>query len=599
MPHIIAYYRFSSLEQGKGSSISRQRSLAIKVASERGWSISEELIDEGKSAYAGAHLLEGQLGQFDAKVKAGAYPRDTILLVERFDRLSRQDALFATNWLKDVMTAGVTVVTTSDGKSFTNFDNFSDLLVTIVGFHIANQESATKGKRVAEAFKKKRERAANGEIFTKMLPAWITVDSSSGKPTMKLVQERVAVVKTIFAMALDGFGARSIAKKLNADGIAPFSRAKAWHASGIRHILTNPAVLGDYQPMTRIGDPNRRRRPLGDMIRNYFPAVIDVGDYQTINDPARVAARKGMGVKKDQIANVLAGLARCTCGHKMHMVSKARKGSVVTKKKPGGTRSYVKTVSESYLTCGAAEVGRCQHKKKWRYEKALGAILDQILHLAMDDEFFAMKDETADLSKLIGEKKRTIAADEDAAIKMLDFAINAAGSNGAEFALTRYEQATTKLKEAKEQLSQLELAMSLASGRVTADEHVRRVSEVRTMIDSDEATERFSARYKTMMALRKMVDTVNFNVNESRWVMILKEQTRGYYFNDAYVLDFALLYDLYAELTSGPMDNATAQRLAIKEKIGLAEFQQSLPQDIKQALRDMAERTPCPIEPLD
>ena len=119
--------------------------------------LDEELTfqDKGVSGFTGANLETGELGVFLERVKDGTIPRGSWLLVENLDRISRQSPRKAMRVIEDIVGAGVTVVDLSDGGreySAENLDRDHFLLIMMVmKFIRANEESVTKGARVAKA----------------------------------------------------------------------------------------------------------------------------------------------------------------------------------------------------------------------------------------------------------------------------------------------------------------------------------------------------------------------------------------------------------------------------------------------------------------
>ena len=83
----VIYIRWSSSEQGKGSSLERQSEDCRRHAFEQGWSVLEELVDDGISAFKGEHTSTGSLGGFVKDVEAGRYPDGVVLLVEKLEPL--------------------------------------------------------------------------------------------------------------------------------------------------------------------------------------------------------------------------------------------------------------------------------------------------------------------------------------------------------------------------------------------------------------------------------------------------------------------------------------------------------------------------------
>jgi DNA invertase Pin-like site-specific DNA recombinase len=214
------YARFSTLEQGKGSSLTRQLDVCRTMCDRHGWdrSADRELIDEGLSAFDGTNRAAGsKLSNFEQRALSGELPHDTVLVVERIDRLSRQsvDAVFQ---LITNLTNNHVAVALVDGERIYrkgSFD-FSNLIELIVKAQLSHEESAKKSQRVSAAWAIKRTRAQQGDMraLTKRCPAWIIVDARTG--SYVLHDNRADVVRRIFRLATSGFGRHRIARKLRA-----------------------------------------------------------------------------------------------------------------------------------------------------------------------------------------------------------------------------------------------------------------------------------------------------------------------------------------------------------------------------------------------
>ena len=111
----VIYARWSSDEQGKGSTLSRQREDCLAMAETNGWKVIDEIVDDGVSAFRGVHADIGALGRFIRTVEDGAYPDGIVLIVERLDRLSREVPEVAFSAMLRMPGAGV-VVATVDGN---------------------------------------------------------------------------------------------------------------------------------------------------------------------------------------------------------------------------------------------------------------------------------------------------------------------------------------------------------------------------------------------------------------------------------------------------------------------------------------------------
>ena len=110
----IIYARWSSLEQSKGSSLERQMDICERFCLEQGWEVIDRLRDEGKSAYTGANLSEGELGTLTKRVENDLLREPTVLVVEQLDRISRLPPGQVIAWIQKVVGHGLTIATAND-----------------------------------------------------------------------------------------------------------------------------------------------------------------------------------------------------------------------------------------------------------------------------------------------------------------------------------------------------------------------------------------------------------------------------------------------------------------------------------------------------
>ncbi|MFN7121738.1 MAG: recombinase family protein [Hydrogenophaga sp.] len=162
-----SYLRFSTPEQMRGDSFRRQAALAEAYAHQHGLELDTALTfhDAGVSAFRGRNVgPEGQLGAFLDAIRSGVVPQGSYLLVESLDRISRQTARKALRSLEDVVEAGAVVVTLNDGRKYTNENLDSDqiaLLLSILTFMRAHEESAMKASRLKAVWSEKRSQAVS------------------------------------------------------------------------------------------------------------------------------------------------------------------------------------------------------------------------------------------------------------------------------------------------------------------------------------------------------------------------------------------------------------------------------------------------------
>ncbi len=180
----FSYVRFSTPEQSKGASLKRQEEMAGRWAERHGVELDTELTfrDEGVSAYGGLNVEKGALGAFLKAVETGQVPPGSFLLVESLDRISRQTARRALRTMEAIIDAGVTVVDINDGgREYTATAIDADpllLMMMILRFTRAHEESQLKSSRLLDVRKRQREAFASHQELTKpytrQLPAWLS-----------------------------------------------------------------------------------------------------------------------------------------------------------------------------------------------------------------------------------------------------------------------------------------------------------------------------------------------------------------------------------------------------------------------------------------
>ncbi len=131
-----SYLRFSTPDQMKGDSYRRQTEAARNYAEQNGLDLDDALTfrDLGVSAFRGANVIDGALGRFIEAVDTGRVQPGSYLLVENLDRLSRDKIMPALNRFSSLLEKGITVVTLSDGKVYTeeSLNNLPDLMLSLL-----------------------------------------------------------------------------------------------------------------------------------------------------------------------------------------------------------------------------------------------------------------------------------------------------------------------------------------------------------------------------------------------------------------------------------------------------------------------------------
>ncbi|WP_334150941.1 recombinase family protein [Hyphomicrobium sp.] len=349
-PKAYSYLRFSTPEQGQGDSRRRQLQLAEKYAAKHGLVLDDELrmSDEGVSAFRAKNVRQGALGKFLEAIDDGLVAPGSFLLVESLDRISRANPWDAMPVFQQIINADVSIVTLQDERVWSRdelannpFRIFESLMVMIR----AHEESATKGRRVRDAWEAKRRKAAETPL-TARGPSWLRLDRTKTPPKWRLIPDRVRVVRRVYRMAARGIGQHSIAHTLNQEGVPTFGRGKLWHRSFVKKLLESEAVVGVYTPHTQSHDVTGRRvRTPGEPVPNYYPRIIDDDLFNDVQ-AMRLGGRRQPSPKGTRRpTHMLAGIARCgLCEEAMTRVYKGPKGGkpklVCTKAKVGAGCSY-------------------------------------------------------------------------------------------------------------------------------------------------------------------------------------------------------------------------------------------------------------------
>jgi DNA invertase Pin-like site-specific DNA recombinase len=364
-----SYIRLSTPEQALGDSVRRQLDATSRFAEQHGLQLDQSLRDIGKSAFRGKNSSgsEAALAHFLGMVADRRIPVGSYLIVESLDRLSRQRVEDAFDLLRRIVSAGIVVATLDNGQIYRSdsFDSMTSLLIALTSMMRAHEESKRKSERVAAAWQQKKLKAADKVVVTRRIPSWLNYKNG----VIEADPNRAAVVRRIFELTRDGYGAYSIARQLNAEGFSAWSsRHRAvWRESFIKKMLTGRTVLGEYQPHRLHYENGRASRvPDGEPIAGYYPAVVDEQLYREAR--AAMAARRvtGRGRKGRGFANVFTGLLRCgLCGGGITFIDKGPS--------PKGGQ---------YLRCSVAHA-KAKRKcgaRAWRYDLMEAALLS-----AMDE----------------------------------------------------------------------------------------------------------------------------------------------------------------------------------------------------------------------
>jgi DNA invertase Pin-like site-specific DNA recombinase len=376
-PVAYSYIRFSHPDQAKGDSLRRQTEAAVHWCERNSVRLdtSTTFRDLGKSAYTGQHRTNpdrNALAAFLKLVEAGKVPRGSYIILENLDRLTREDIQPALLLALNLLQAGIRIVQLSPAEMV--FDDKSDTLpvmMMMMELSRGHGESAIKSERVGAAWAQRRKNARDGrDVLTHRLPAW--VEERCGR--LELIPARAAVVRRIFEMAAGGYGHASIVKRFTEEQVSPFGQAVVrpgkrrpafsgqWTRSYIATILKDRRAIGELQPRKRDGKPD------GDVIPNYFPAVVSEEEWYAAR--AGAAQRRQKPGRVGKHVNVFAGLLRNARDGDSYYVATRTDGHKPGRR--GGTHRVL-------INTGAAE-GRtpCYSFPFNSFEKAILSLLVEV-----------------------------------------------------------------------------------------------------------------------------------------------------------------------------------------------------------------------------
>jgi len=269
----ISYLRYSSKEQEKGGSKKRQTEWAEEYCEANNLTLVDSYKDLGISGWKGKHAKGGKLAQLIKDCESSKIPKGYALIIENFDRLSREEVPIALGRFLTLINEFKLEIHTLDDNRVYRKDKLdvNELLITIMIMGRANSESERKSVLVGKAWEQKREA---GRAFSRpgkkpmgRHPKWLNWDD---KLQTWIVNEDIAsIIQYVFKLSIDsGLGRYMIARRLNEEKIPIWSpKAKKWTAAMIKRITTNRSLLGELVP-AHSKDKSAKTIP------NFYPQLI-------------------------------------------------------------------------------------------------------------------------------------------------------------------------------------------------------------------------------------------------------------------------------------------------------------------------------------
>lgn len=462
----IVYVRWSTEDQTIGDSKKRQTELAQKLCQAQGWTITETIVEAGKSAFHGRHRAAGgKLAGIEKRAASGELA-GMALIVEAMDRLSRERPEESLSLLNNLTRQGLTIAESSTHLIYTAkaiADNWQTLLIPFIRAGLAHEESLNKSKRVKAAYQTTMQRGhktKDGLVDMRFAPSWIERVNN----TYYVNEERAQVVRLIYQRTADGYGLRSISRELNASGVR--WQKGDWNQANIAQLLRGRKAIGEH--VSREGE-----------VRKLFPAIISAELWHRAQQG--LDQRRSTGGPRRKLVNLLQGFTYCrACGSRM----------IITQNDKKQPRKARLRCAKNHRAAG------CTANASYHYQHLLNGILDNVLALALPLPAPAQSN-TAQASLAAAEMELADAQ------RRLDTLVDAFSRTGSEAMERGIERAERDIAERKEELKRLRSAVEQQEAKRPHAVLATEIAELRSKLDHDEA-----ARFKVHAALSEMITSV-------------------------------------------------------------------------------------------
>lgn len=290
----LIYTRVSQDRAG-GRSPAEQEAEARHLCAREGWEVAEVVTD---SVGASRHSKGTRAGWKRAKSLVADGCIDVLVTWEA-SRAQRDLAAYAE--LRDLC-ASTGVRWSYSGRTYDLADS-GDRFATGLDALMAEREADETADRVRRAM---RSNATQGRPHGRRLFGYQRVyDDTTGRLVGQVPHvEEAPVVRRIFDDYLAGAGIRTVAARLNAEGITT-SNGATWNDAQVRRVIVNPAYAA-------------RRVHRGEVVgEGDWPALVDVERFERVQ--ARLVAQRTSTTRQRGTARLLTGVGRCgVCGGKVY-----------------------------------------------------------------------------------------------------------------------------------------------------------------------------------------------------------------------------------------------------------------------------------------
>lgn len=343
MLQAISYARFSSGPQALGSSEDRQRDMFFRWLDLHPQFQESPLsaIDRGKSAYKSLHVgADTGLARILKAIEEKRISTGDALVIETFDRISREETSVALERISKILTAGISIFTLEDNQSYTRENvNGSAMYVLVSKIQASHEYSKRLSARVKQGWTRNERKIKNegaGSAKAANRPIWMNADGT-------LHSEKSEMVKCAISLYKSGLGIRAIMKEITEK--YPEHAPKA--ETSIRRWFVNESLAGYWRESEA------------------YEGLITLAEHQELKELVRQRAKYG----KAEEQYLLSGVLKCNlCGSSFNF---RRQTPAATKAAPRGSDEYRKKPDIVYANCSRyLKQGTCENSFTVPYEVA-------------------------------------------------------------------------------------------------------------------------------------------------------------------------------------------------------------------------------------
>ena len=247
------YSRVSRGTQTKGTGLTRQDEKGLALCKANGWNLVDDSLSHVGSAYKGGNILKGDLAKFINAAKEKQLKPNPLLVIEQWDRFSRQDLDTAFDEARNLLKCGVAIhIAFGGGKTFTK-DDLNDMasrMAMQISMQQAWRYSHNLSERVNRAFGTKYQQAADGKAIQLgyWQPTWIDFIGEKKQVGAFKLNKVASIITDIVDDCLAGKSMVAIANQLNADKVPCIGRkskrGKHWRQGQVGYLLRSPSLVG-------------------------------------------------------------------------------------------------------------------------------------------------------------------------------------------------------------------------------------------------------------------------------------------------------------------------------------------------------------------